>query len=123
MPWWDDARDGRPCRLKLGSSGSNPGKKDGYPKNLGRGDATASADGTIVVEIPARLKLLVAPIKSLLDAVGQRADQLARDGKAVDYASIERLYAELSAAIETAAHLCTLAAAAAIEPQRIEIGG
>jgi hypothetical protein len=92
-------------------------------QNPRRGEATASAAGSILVEIPARLKHLVAPIKSLIDAVGQRSDQLARDGKAVDYAAIERLYAELSASIETAAHRCTLAAAAANEPQRIEIGG
>jgi hypothetical protein len=92
-------------------------------RNPRRGEATATAADSIVVEIPARLKHLVAPIESLIDAVGQRAAQLARDGKAVDYAAVERLYAELSGAIETAAHQCTLEAAAANEPQRIEIGG
>lgn len=92
-------------------------------QNPRRGEATASAADSIVVEIPARLKHLVAPIKSLIDAVEQRADQLHRDGKSVDYAAIERVYAELSASIETAAHQCTLAAAATNQPQRIEIGG
>jgi hypothetical protein len=92
-------------------------------QNPRRGEATASAADTILVEIPAHLKRLVAPIESLIESVGQRVAQLGRDGKAVDYAAIERLYAELSAAIETAAHQCTLEAAAANEPQRIEIGG
>ena len=92
-------------------------------QNPRRGEAAASATAVILVEIPARLKHLVAPFESLIESVGQRADQLGRDGKAVDYASIERLYAELSASIETAAHQCTLAAAATNEPQRIEIHG
>lgn len=92
-------------------------------QNPRRGEATASAADPILVEIPARLKHLVAPFESLIESVGQRAGQLARDGKAVDYAAIERLYAELSASIETAAHQCTLAAAAANEPQRIEVHG
>jgi hypothetical protein len=59
----------------------------------------------------------------LVESVDKRADQLGRDGKAVDYAAIERSYAELSAAIETAAHQCTLMAAAASEPQRVEVRG
>jgi hypothetical protein len=70
-------------------------------QNPRRGEATASAASTSIVEIPAHLKHLVAPIESLIESVDQCAAQLARDGKAVDYAAIERLYAELSAAIET----------------------
>jgi len=92
-------------------------------QNPRRGEATASVAARIVVEIPAHLKHLVAPIENLIDAVGKRADQLGRDGRAVDYAAIERGYAELSAAIETAAHHCTLLAAAATEPQRVEVRG
>lgn len=92
-------------------------------QNPRRGEAAASAATTIVVEIPARLKHLVAPIEKLIESVGKRADQLSRDGRAVDYAAIERGYAELSAAIETAAHQCTLVAAGANEPQRVEVRG
>ena len=92
-------------------------------QNPRRGEATASAAVTILVEIPARLKSLVEPMQKLIDAVEKRAEQLGRDGRAVDYATIEVGYAELSAAIETAAHQCTLAAAAASEPQRVEVRG
>lgn len=73
-------------------------------QNPRRGEAATLAAATIVVEIPARLKHLVSPIETLIESVGKRADQLGRDGRAVDYAAIERSYAELSAAIETAGH-------------------
>jgi hypothetical protein len=92
-------------------------------QNPRRGEAAASAATTIVVEIPARLKHLVTPIEKLIESVGKHADQLGRDGRAVDYAAIERGYAELSAAIETAAHQCTLEATAVDEPQRVEVRG
>lgn len=92
-------------------------------QNPRRGEAATSAAAPIVVEIPARLKHLVSPIEKLVESVGKRADQLGRDGRAVDYAAIERSYAELTAAIETAAHRCTLSAAAANEPQRVEVRG
>jgi hypothetical protein len=86
-----------------------------------RGRSSAAAD--IVLKIPARLKHLVAPIENLIESVESRANQLGRDGRSVDYGSIERRYAELSAAIETAAHQCTLEAAVANEPQRVDVRG
>lgn len=89
----------------------------------GRGEAAAPAAANIVLNVPACLKHLVAPLENLIEAVGQSAAQLGRDGRSVDYAAIERGYAELSAAIETAAHRCTLEAAAAIEPPRVEVSG
>lgn len=92
-------------------------------RNPRRGEAAAPAAASIVVEIPARLKHLMMPIAKLIDAVGKGADQLGRDGRAVDYAAIEVGYAELTAAIETAAHHCTLEAATTNEPQRVEVRG
>lgn len=86
-----------------------------------RGHSSAATD--IVLKIPARLKHLVTPIEKLVESVDKRAGQLSRDGRAVDYAEIERAFAEQVAAIETAAHHCTLAAMAAIEPQRVEVSG
>jgi hypothetical protein len=91
-------------------------------QNPRRGEATASAAATILVEIPACLKHLVEPVMKLIDAVESRVVQLGRDGRSVDYAAIEVGYAELSAAIEAAAHQCTLAAAAS-KPQRVDVGG
>jgi len=89
----------------------------------GRGEAAASTAASIVLKVPAHLKHLVAPFESLIEEVDKRAEQLGRDGRAVDYAQIERAFAEQVAAIETAAHHCTLQAAVAVEPQRIEVRG
>ena len=83
-----------------------------------RGRSSAAAN--IVVEIPAHLKSLVTPIENLIAVVAERADELGREGRAVDYATLERMFAEHSAAIETAAHDCTLQAMA-IESKRIEV--
>jgi hypothetical protein len=59
-------------------------------QNPRRGEAATSAAGTIVVEIPARLMHLVAPVENLIESVGKRVDQLGRNGRAADYAAIER---------------------------------
>jgi hypothetical protein len=91
-------------------------------QNPRRGEATASVAATIVVEIPAHLKHLVAPIEKLIEAVDQRTESLRRDGRAVDYAKIEREIAELTSAIERAVHLCAMQAMA-IEAERIEVHG
>jgi hypothetical protein len=85
-----------------------------------RGRSSAAAD--IVLNVPAQLKHLVAPIEKLIDTVGKRVDQLDRDGRAVDYAAIERLFGELVGDIETAAHRCTLEATD-IEAKSIEVRG
>jgi hypothetical protein len=82
----------------------------------------SSAAATIVVEVPAHLKALAAPIVNLISAVGKRFGELGRDGRPVDYATVEREFAEHAAAIETAAHDCTLDAMA-IESKRIEVHG
>lgn len=86
-----------------------------------RGHSSAAKD--IVIQVSAHLKHLVPPIERLIESVGRRADQLGRDGRAVDYAAIERAFAVEVADIETAAHQCTLAAAAANQPQRVQVRG
>ena len=91
-------------------------------QNPSRGEAAASAATDIVVAIPAHLKPLVAPIQKLLRAVEKQMAQLCRDGGAVDYGEIERLYGEQIAAVESAAHECTLAALAT-DAVRIEVHG
>lgn len=85
-----------------------------------RGRSSAAAN--IVVEVPAHLKPLVTPIENLIAAVAKRAEELGRDGRAVDYAAVERVFAEQAAAIENAAHDCTLQAVAN-ESKRIEVHG
>jgi hypothetical protein len=88
----------------------------------GRGEAAASATATIVLDIPVHLKHLMPPIEKLIDTVGEQVAQLGRDGRAVDYAAIERLFGEVVGKIETAAHRCTLEATA-IDAERIEVRG
>lgn len=85
-----------------------------------RGRSSAAAD--IVLKIPAKLKHLMAPIEKLIDAVETRVAQLGRDGRAIDYAAVERQFGELAAAIEAAANLCALEATA-IDADRIEVRG
>lgn len=85
-----------------------------------RGRSTAAAH--IVVKVPPHLKHLVTPIEKLVEVVNKRTEQLSRDGRAVDYAKLEREIAAQIAAIETATHHCTLQAAA-IEAQSIVVGG
>lgn len=82
----------------------------------------SSAAANIVLNIPSKLKHLMAPIEKLIATVGARVSQLDRDGRAVDYAAIERQFGELAAAIEAAANLCALEATA-IEADRIEVRG
>jgi hypothetical protein len=87
-----------------------------------RGEAAASAAAAIVVQIPAHLKHLVAPIEKLVATLEERTKQLRRDGCSVDYAALERQFGEQAAAIESAANLCALEAVA-IPAERIEVRG
>lgn len=92
-------------------------------RNPERGEAAASAAAAIVLKVPAYLKHLVTAIESLIAEVDKRAGQMSRGGRAVDYAEIERAFAEQAGAIETAAHHCALQAAVAVEPQCVEVNG
>jgi len=85
-----------------------------------RGRSSAAAD--IVIKVPSHLKHLVAPIENLVETVGKRTEQLSRDGRAIDYAKIEREMAELTAAIESATHRCMLGALV-MDALRIEVRG
>ncbi len=87
-----------------------------------RSAAATSAAAEIVLKVPAKLKTLVAPIAALVESVKNRTDLLERDGRAVDYAAIERTYIELLAAIERASHQCTLEAAAR-DAEQVSIRG
>lgn len=85
-----------------------------------RGHNTAAE--TIVVAIPAALKSLAEPISNLVDAAKACVERLRRDGRAIDYAAIEREVAKLTGAIETNWHRCALEAMTR-DDQRIEVSG
>ncbi len=87
-----------------------------------RGEAAVSAATGIVLVIPSNLKHLAPPIQKLIGAVKQQANGLRDNGRAVDYAAVECAYAEQVAAIESAAHQCTLEALA-IDRREIEVRG
>jgi len=87
-----------------------------------RGAAAASAAANILLSIPSNLKHLVEPVEQLIKIVEERVEVVGRDGRAVDYARLERSYAERVAAIESAAHLCTLEAMA-IDAEAIDVHG
>lgn len=91
-------------------------------KHPERGAAAAPAAAEILLSIPSNLKHLVVPIEQLIRAVTEQTARVGRDGRAVDYARLECSYAERAAAIESAAHQCTLAAMAN-DAERIEVHG
>lgn len=91
-------------------------------QNPTKGEAAASATADIVLTIPACLKTLAKPIEELLVAAKEQVSKCGRDGQAVDYGQVERSFAELSAAIETAAHECTLQSMAT-DAKAIEVQG
>jgi len=76
----------------------------------------------IVIEVPVACKSMVGPIKDLCAAVFARAANTQQGGEAVDYAKVERETAELTAAVERAAHGCVLASME-VDAHRVEIGG
>lgn len=81
-----------------------------------------AVDDKIVVEVPVTCKSMVEPIEQLLAVVVGRAKSARHGSEAVDYAAMEREIAELTAAVERAAHECTLAALE-VDAPRVEIGG
>jgi hypothetical protein len=62
----------------------------------------------IVIEVSDEHKELVAAIEALAEHVTQVADRAAVGGKSVDYAKVERMVADKTAAVERAAHQAIL---------------
>lgn len=81
-----------------------------------------AVEDKIVIEVPVACKSMVAPLESLCAGVAARAASARLGGEAVDYAEVERQIAELTAAVERAAHGCTLGALE-VDARRLEIGG
>ncbi len=81
-----------------------------------------AVEDEIVVEVPVACKSMVDSIEALCAAVAARATSAQRGGEAVDYASVEREIGELTAAVECAAHDCTLSALE-VDTARVEVGG
>ena len=91
-------------------------------QNPTKGEAAASAAADIILTIPASLEALAKPIEALLVAAEEQVIKCGRDGRAVDYGQVERSFAKLSAAIETATHECTLQSMAT-DAKVIEVHG
>jgi hypothetical protein len=87
-------------------------------KRPGRG----AVEDKIVIEVPVTCKSMVGPIEGLCAAVAAQAASARLGGEAVDYAEVERRIAELTAAVERAAHGCALGAME-VDARRVEIGG
>ena len=81
-----------------------------------------AVEDDIVIEVPVACKSMVDPITSLCVAVAARVANVQRGGGAVDYAEVEREIAELTAAVERAAHGCALGAME-VDGHRVEIRG
>jgi hypothetical protein len=75
-----------------------------------RGEAAASAAADSILVVPAALKHLVDPVRTLLETLEAQVTRFGRHGSSVDYLSWERVLGEQVAAIERAAHQCTIAA-------------
>ena len=76
----------------------------------------------IVVKVPVACKCLVESINKLTRAVASRAESARGGGEAVDYLAWEQEVSRLTAAVECAAHECTLEAME-VDTPRVEIGG
>lgn len=87
-------------------------------KRPGRG----AVEDTIVIEVPVACKSMVGSIEAMCAVVARRAESGAAGREAVDYGAIERELAQLTAAVERAAHECTLGALE-IDAPRVEIRG
>ena len=81
-----------------------------------------AVEDKIVVEVPVACKSMVGPIEDLCAAVAARAASAQQSGEAVDYAQVEHETARLTAAVERAAHGCSLGAME-VDAKRVEIGG
>jgi hypothetical protein len=80
-----------------------------------------TVEDKIVIEVPVACKSMVSSIEALF-AVAARAARAGRGGESVDYAAVEREIAERTAAVERAAHGCTLGSLE-VDARRVEIGG
>ncbi len=88
------------------------------PKRSGRG----AGEDEIVAAVPVSCKGLAQSIRELITTVCSRVDSLQQGGEAVDYSAVEREIGDLTAAIECAAHGCTLSSME-VDGHRAEIEG
>jgi len=81
-----------------------------------------AVEDKIVVEVPVTCKSMVELIERLLAVVDARVESARHGSEALDYAAVEREIAELTAAVECAAHEQTLGALE-VDAPRVEIEG
>ncbi len=81
-----------------------------------------ATEDKIVIEAPVDCKCMVESIEALCSKVAEWASSAGRGSEAVDYAQLERRIGELTAAVERAAHRCTLRSLE-VDAPRVEIGG
>jgi hypothetical protein len=87
-----------------------------------KGEAAVPAAENSILVVPTTLKRLVEPVRALIEKLEGQVTRYGRDGSAVDYAGWERTVGEQVAAIERAAHQCTVEALS-IGGGRIVVGG
>ena len=87
-------------------------------KRSGRG----AGEDEVVIAVPVSCKGLAQSIRELITTVRSRIESLRQGGEAVDYSAVEREIGELTAAIECAAHGCTLSSLE-VDARRVEIAG